>query len=143
MPFGETMEGDVFQCKLDQCFGYIKQVILIADSILIVGKKPNHINHDQALTTLLETARRCNVWLNYEKLQYKQCEVDFFGETYTSGHKPDKNKVTAIMKMPVPTNKKEVQSFIEMIKYLFKISARLSQIAEPIRELAKDKVPFN
>ena len=49
---------------------------LEADDILIVGKKPNHSNQDQALTTLLETARRCNVQLNYEKLQYKKQEVD-------------------------------------------------------------------
>ena len=45
--------------------------------------------------------------------------------------------------MPAPTNKKQVQSFIGMINYLSKFSARLSEIAEPIRELAKDKVPFN
>ena len=61
MPFGVTVAGDVFQCKLDQCFGKIRQVIVIADDIMIVGKKPNHNNHDQGLTTLLETARRCNV----------------------------------------------------------------------------------
>ena len=58
---------------------------------MIVGKKPNHSDHDQALTTLLETARKCNVWLNCEKLQFRKEEVDFFGETYTtSSHKPDK-----------------------------------------------------
>ena len=52
-------------------------VIVIADDIMIVGKKPSHSDHDQALTTLLETARKCNVQLNYEKLQYKKQEVDF------------------------------------------------------------------
>ena len=77
MPFGVTMTGDVFQCKLDQCFGNIKQAIVIAEDIMIVGKKPNHSNHDQALTTLPKTARRCNVQLNYEKLQYKKQEVIF------------------------------------------------------------------
>ena len=41
--------------------------------------------------------------LNYGKLQYKKQEVDFFGETYTtSGGMPDKNKVTAITKIPAP-----------------------------------------
>ena len=30
-----------------------------------------------------------------------------------------------------------------MINYLSKFSARLSELAEPIRELSKDKVPFN
>ena len=144
MPFGAVVMGDFFQHKLDQCFGKIKLVIVIADDIMIMGKKPNHSDHDQALTTLLETARKCNVQLNYEELQCKTQEVDIFGEIYiTSGYKPDKNKVTAITKMPSPTNKKQVQSFIEMINYLAKFSAELSEIVEPIRELAQDKVPFN
>ena len=78
MPFGVTVAGYVFQCKLDQCFGNIKQVIVIADDIMFVGKKPNHSDHDQALTTLLKTAKRCNVQLNYEKLHYKKQEVVFF-----------------------------------------------------------------
>ena len=60
-PFGVTVAGDVFQCKLDQCFGHINQVIVIADDIIIASKKPNHNNHDQALTILLESSRRCNV----------------------------------------------------------------------------------
>ena len=30
-----------------------------------------------------------------------------------------------------------------MISYLSKFSPRLSELAEPIRELSKDKVPFN
>ena len=77
MPFGTTVAEDVFQCKLDQCFGQIKNVIVIVDDIMIVGRKANHSDHDQALTTLLDTARKCNVCLSYDKLQYKMQEVDF------------------------------------------------------------------
>ena len=143
MPFGITVAGDVFQCKLDQNFGKIKQVIVIADDIMIVGKQ-NHRDHDVALTTLLETARKCNVKLIFDKLQYKKTEVDFFGETYTtSGCKPAQSKVSAIVEMLAPTCKKKVQSFIGKVNYLSKVLARLSEIEEPIRELSKDKVPFN
>ena len=40
MPFGATVAGDVFQCKLDQCFGQIKNVLVIADaSCLWAGKQ--------------------------------------------------------------------------------------------------------
>ena len=38
MPFGITVAGDVFQHKLDQCFGKIDQVIVIVDDIMIGGK---------------------------------------------------------------------------------------------------------
>ena len=61
MPFGATVASDVFQHKLDQCFGMIKQVIDIADGIMIVGKQQNHRDHDLALTILLDTTRECNV----------------------------------------------------------------------------------
>ena len=79
MPFGATVSGDVFQCKLDECFGHIPNMIVIADGIMVGGKQPNHKDHDQALTTLLETTRKCYVRLNYKKLQYKQTEVEFLG----------------------------------------------------------------
>ena len=141
-PFGLIGVGDVFQHKPDECFGKIEQVIIIADD-MIVGYKPDHSDQDQAFSTLLQTAKQCNVKVNYEKLQYKQNE-DFVDETYrTSGCKPSKDKVATITSMSSQTIKKQVKSFIGMINYLAKISLRLSELAEPIRELAKDKVPFN
>ena len=144
MPFGATVAGDVFQCKLDECFGKVEQVIIIADDIMIVGYKPDHSDHDCALTIQLQAAKECNDKPNYDKLQYKQNEVEFFAEMYTtSGHIPSKDKVAAITSMPSPTNKKEVQYFIGMINYLARFSLTLSELAEPIRKLAKDKVPFN
>ena len=79
MPFGATMGGDVFQCKLDEWFGMIKQVIIITDDIMIVSYKPDHSDHDQTFTNLLQMAQKCNVKLNYDKLQYKPDEVEFFG----------------------------------------------------------------
>ena len=111
---------------------------------MIVGKQQNHRDHDVVMTTLLETIRKCNVRLNFEKLQYKETEVAFFGETCTtSGHKPAQSKVSAITEMSAPTCKKQVQSFIGVANYLSKVSARLLELAEPNRELSKDKVPFN
>ena len=98
MPFGATVAGDVFQCKLDECFGKIEQVIIISVDIMIVGYKPGHGDHDEAFTTLLQTVQKCNVKLNYDKLYYKQDEVEFCGETCTtSGCKPSKDKVSAII----------------------------------------------
>ena len=104
----------------------------------------SHRDHDQALTTLFHTARTCNVRLNYDKLQCKQTEVEFFGETYTvDGCKPAQSKVKAIVDIPPYNCKKQVQAFIEMVNYLSKFPACLSELVEPIRELSKEKVPFN
>ena len=70
-------------------------------------------------------------------------KVDFFGETYTTDdHKPPQSKVSTIVEMPLATCKMQIQSFIGMVNYLSKFTAKLSELAEPIRELSKDKVPF-
>ena len=58
MPFGITITVDVFQWKLDQCFSHLKNVIVIADDIMVIGK--NQREHNLALTTLLDTARQYN-----------------------------------------------------------------------------------
>ena len=111
---------------------------------MVIGKHHNHKDHNLAFTTLLQTTRRCNVKLNYDKLKFKFTEVNFYGETYkTNGCKPAQNKITPIIKMPPPSSKKDVQSFIGMINYLTKFLPRLTELSEPIRELIKEKVPFN
>ena len=84
MPFGITVVGDIFQRKLDECFGHIKNLTVNADDIMVIGKHHNHKDHDLAFTTLLQIARRCNVKLNYDKLKFKCTEVNFYGKTYTT-----------------------------------------------------------
>ena len=107
MPFGITVAGDVFQRQLDHCIVKIEQLIVIMDDIMVVGKQPNHKDHDVVLANLLESARKCNIRLNFDKLQYKKTEVNFFGETYTTdGCKPAQSKVSAIVEMPPLTCKK-------------------------------------
>ena len=143
MPFSITVAGDVFQRKLDTIFRNLSQVACIADDIIVVGYKADHSDHDTAFTRLLQTAHENNVKLNFEKLQYKQTQVDFFGETYTTdGHKPSSDKVKAITNMPQPANKKELQSFIGMVNYLGKFTPRLSELAECLRDLIRINVPF-
>ena len=57
--------------------------------------------------------------------------------------KPAQSKVKVIVDMPPPDCKRQVQLFIGMVNYLSKFSACLSELVESIRELSKEKVPFN
>ena len=66
-----------------------------------------------------------------------------WGNIHYKCHKPVQSKVSVITGMLAPACKKQVQSFIGMINYLSKFSPTLSEFAEPIRELSKDKVPLN
>ena len=42
-----------FSNKLDECFGHIKNLIVIADDIMVTGKHDNHKDHDLAFTTIV------------------------------------------------------------------------------------------
>ena len=52
-------------------------------------------------------------------------------------------KVKVITEMPATSCKKQVQCFMGMMNYLSKFLARLSEPVKPIRDLLKEKVPFN
>ena len=111
MPFGTTTAGDVLKCKLNESFGKIEQVIIIADDIMIIGCKPDHSDHDQAFTNLLQAAKECNIKLNYENLQYKQNEVEFFGETYNKWLQIKQRQSTCNQIYAI-TNKKETSTIL-------------------------------
>ena len=91
---------------------------------------------------LLETVKRNNIKLNFDKIQYKQKEVEFFSETYmTQGCKPSDTKAKAITEMPKPKTLKDLQTFLGMVQYLSKFSSRIAETAEPLRDLTKNHAP--
>ena len=77
MPFRASVAGDVFQWKLDSIFLNLENFMIIADDIMVIGYQEDDQDHDKAFTQLLETAKKNNIKLNFDKIQYKQQEVDF------------------------------------------------------------------
>ena len=92
--------------------------MIIADDIMVIGYQEDKWDHDKAFTQLLETAKKNNIELNFNKIQYKQKEREFFGKMYmTQGHKPSFTKVKAITEMPQPMNLNNLQTFLGMVQY--------------------------
>ena len=115
---------------------YKQCILCIVDDIMIIGYEQDHSDHDRALMNLFQQAEQCNLKFNYDKIQSKQTEVTFFGETYTTtGRKPDPGKVQAIKTMKQPENKKELQSFLGLCQYLMKFTPELASLSEPLRFL--------
>ena len=117
--------------------------MIITDDIMVIGYQEDEWDHDKAFTQLLETAKKNNIKLNFDKIQYKQKEVEFLGETYTTqGCKPIDTKVKAITDMPQPENLKDLQTFLGMIQYLSKFLPRIAELAEPLWDLMKKHAPY-
>ena len=143
MPFITTVAGDIFQRKLDSIFLNLDNVMIIADDIMVIGYQEDEQDHDIAFMKLLETAKKNNIKLNFNNIQYKQKEVEFFGKIYTThGCKPSDTKVKTITKMPKTTCLKDLQTFLGMVQYLSKFLPRIAGIAEPLPDLMKKHAPY-
>ena len=84
MPFRATIAGDVFQRKLDTIFLNSDQVVIIADDMMVTGYQQDEHDHDIPFTKFLETAKKNNIKLNYDQIQYQEKELEFFMETYST-----------------------------------------------------------
>ena len=77
MPFRATVASNVFQRKLDSIFLNLENVMIITDDIMVTGYQEDEQDNDKAFTQLLETNKKNNIKLNFDKIQYKQKEVEF------------------------------------------------------------------
>ena len=54
--------------------------------------------------------------------------------------RPRPDKVQAILKMPAPHDKSNLQRFMGMVNYLHKFIPHLADISKPLRELLEKSV---
>ena len=101
------------------------------------------VNHDQNLRKLLDRARKVNLKLNRKKMNLKKQQVKFMGHMITKGGlKPDPDKVKAVKNMPKPTCEQEALSLLGFINYLAKFLPKLSEVAQPLRDLTRANAQF-
>ena len=116
-------------------------VFVVFDDIIVAACDDDE--HDATLRKLLERARRHNVRFNKNKLQLRVPQVRYLGHLLTKdGIKPDPEKVSAIVDMSPPTDKKGVHRLIGMLKYLSKFLPNFSDQSKPLRDLLRNDVSF-
>ena len=140
LPFGLSVSSEIFQKRLHQALEGLKNVICVADDVLVYGITEDDEdaikNHDENLRELLERCRQQGIRLNGEKTVFRQTEVTFLGHKIgKEGLKADPAKVEAVMKMKPPTNVTEIQRLTGMVNYLSRFLPRLSEVLKPIRKL--------
>ena len=73
-------------------------------------------------------------------------EIPFFSEVVLrDGMQPDlerPRKISTLMKMQAPKNKKEQQTFLGIINYLSKFSHDTSEVCEPLGKLMLSKATW-
>ena len=147
LPFGINLAPEEFECKLQEKLDGLPGVIVLRDDILVVGNGETldeaNKNHDENLVRLLDRARQVNLRLNSSKLHLRKPEVRFMGHLITSkGLEPDPDKVKAVEEMPELTTKQELKSLLGFVNYLSKFLPKLSEVAQPLRDLTAKEAKF-
>ena len=136
MPFSICSASKVLQKRAYQTFGDIGDVYIIADDMILASE--NEKDHDQLITTVLERARANSIKFNLHKIQLKKSEVTYMWNIIgNSVVKSDYEKVRAIVEMPAPTCKKDIQRLLVMLNYLSQYVPNMSTITVPLRNLQK------
>ena len=91
-------------------------------------------------TKWLKWCQDVNLKLNKEKCHFRCMSIPFFGQIISrQGIQPDPQKVKALMEMPAPKNKKELQAFLGILNYLNKFSPGTPQACKLLRKLMSSK----
>jgi hypothetical protein len=141
LPFGVTIGSEAFQQKVSEIFEGLEGVEIYIDDILVWGKDERE--HDERLEKVLQRCREANLKLNKEKARIAVDEVTYVGHRISKeGTLPDEKKVKAIMEMPKPQNKKDIERFLGLVQYVGKFIPNLSDITSPIRHLMKQETEW-
>ena len=113
LPFGISIAPEEFQRRIHSALSGLKSIACIADDILEYGSgnsvEEATLDHDKNLLALLERCRECGIRLNKEKFKLRRKSIEFMGHRLTEhGLEADSNKISAIDKMPPPTDVKGV-----------------------------------
>ena len=142
LPFGIKSAPEVFQKHMKQLLEGLDGVDVIMDDIPVWGE--DILQHDERLTELLHRLRAIGLKLNKDKCKIGLTEIPYIGHLLSEqGVKPDPSKVDAILNMPCPTDKQDLQRFMGMIAYLSKFIPNMAEESAPLRRLLEKNVQWH
>ena len=142
MPFGISSASEVMQKRNEETFADIPGVRIIADDMIVSAK--DETEHDVIVRKVKQRALERNVKFNKTKVQFKVPNVTYIGHIVAAdGLKPAFAKVEAIVMMPKPENKSDLQRLLGMVRYLAQYIPNESAITAPLRSLLKQDIEWD
>ena len=142
MPFGVCSASDVAQKMVYDNFSDIPGVLAVRDDIIAPGADGE--SHDAALKHVLDRARERNIKFNRSKIQLRVDKGKYLGSIVSAeGFRPDPDKIKAIVDMPQPQNKQDLQRLLGVVNYLSQYIPNMSEITAPLRSLLKKETQWS
>ena len=143
MPFGLINVGNTFQRAMDIAFkGLVnKSVVIYLDDITVYSKKRG--NHLRDLKQNFQRCQRYGISLNPKKFFFALSEGKLLGFIVSkSGIHIDPDRIKEISKIPLPHNKKAMQSFLGQINFAKRFVLDFSRIMSPLQAMIKKNSIF-
>jgi hypothetical protein len=144
MYFGLTNSPGTFQTMMNEIFSdlIIEGVVAVyLDDILIFT---NSLEEHRRITQIvMQRMRENKLYLRHDKCEFEKTRIEYLGVIISHNHvEMDPVKVSGVAEWPVPTNKKEVQSFLGFVNFYRRFIADFSHHARPLFDLTKKDTPF-
>uniref|UniRef100_A0A3P9CQ39 ribonuclease H n=1 Tax=Maylandia zebra TaxID=106582 RepID=A0A3P9CQ39_9CICH len=143
MPQGITNAPSTFQRLMERCMGpmNLKEVLVFIDDLIIFSSSLEE--HEQRLKKVLLRLKEFGLKLAPEKCKFFQTSVKYLGHVVSErGVETDAEKIKALTSWPVPTNLKELRSFLGFAGYYRRFIQGFSNIVRPLNELTAGYPPL-
>ena len=138
MPFGLSNVGVSFCCLMEMCLGdqqYLTLLFYLDDICIFSSSVDEMLNR---IEMVLERLQDFNLKIKPKKSFFFQSKVLFLGHMLSKdGISPNPDKIQKVKDWPVPTNAKEVHSFLGLASYYRRFVPQFVKWANPLHDLIR------
>ena len=136
LPFGLATGPSAFHQVIRKILDGLPGCASILDDILVFGT--DMADHDRKLRAVLNRLSQFNATVRVDKCVIGKPEVEFNGHVISaSGIRPLQSNVDGILRIPTPTNQKELIRFLCTAAYYLKFVKAYADLCEPLRQLTR------
>ncbi|XP_068209223.1 uncharacterized protein [Palaemon carinicauda] len=141
MPFGLTNAPATFQRMMSEVIRNMNDTYVYLDDVVVASDDWDE--HLQTLEELFHRFRSSRLTVNLAKSAFGRAKVTYLGHTFGGGSiMPKDVNIASILDYPIPTNKKELKSFLGMNSYYSRFIKNYSEITASLYNLTSPKISF-